>query len=191
MEEIEELKLRIREMEQRPSEESVRERMKSYNDEVKRKEEEIYQLKQALIERDNERVDSASRLMAQEQYRVKVDSMQKEIEDRNHEIESLQAELAEMHKRNEDLVFKSRSEGLSMLEIEHLKSDNMKLVNLLKKTKEYKQFAEYIEDSGGAVHISAHSLSPKAKKSRKDARKDMLGDWVPAEVASCFYLIGL
>jgi predicted TIM-barrel fold metal-dependent hydrolase len=38
-----------------------------------------------------------------------------------------------------------------MVEINQLKEDNKRLMNMLRETKEYKEFAGYVDDCGGNV----------------------------------------
>ena len=43
------------------------------------------------------------------------------------------------------------AESAFKIEMEQLREDNKKLLALLKKTREYQEFANFVEDSGGTV----------------------------------------
>ena len=49
-------------------------------------------------------------------------------------------------------------DGLLKVEVEQLKEDNSRLHKMIRATKEYQEFADFVEDSGGQVKgIKAHS----------------------------------
>ena len=51
-----------------------------------------------------------------------------------------------------DNIYLNRGvESTYKIEIEQLKEDNKRLLKLLKQTKEYKQFSNFVDDSGGSV----------------------------------------
>lgn len=62
-----------------------------------------------------------------------------------------------------------RSEGTLLLELEHLKADNERLVNLLKKTPEFRDFSM---SAGG---------KPSNFQIRKENASKEMDDWVPSE----------
>lgn len=60
-----------------------------------------------------------------------------------------------------------------MVEIQQLKEDNKRLMALLRETKEYKEFAGYVEDSGGNVRAAS-------KENLQSNRDDSEGaNWIP------------
>lgn len=64
------------------------------------------------------------------------------------------------------------------MELEQLRKDNSKLQDMLKSTKEYADFGNFVADSGGqAIRLPA---APKEKKSTEDEKKD----WVPQDAFS-------
>ncbi len=187
MGEIEELKRQLYDLAQRPSEENVRAKVSAYTSEIAQRDDEINHLKQLLAEKED---FNASRVMMEEQYRTKTETLQRALEERERETEQMRKQLEEAQKRAEELSLRGKSEGVALLENEHLREDNVKLVALLKRTKEYKNFAEYIEDSGGVVGVTAsRSLSqPPQKRSITTASSGLsrkegpsVTEWVPSE----------
>lgn len=170
-EEIDDLKKQVNDTTRKTSEDTMHEQMLKYQNDILLKNDEINKLKKKVIEKHDESVSTS---ITQEQNKVKYDAFQNEISNKNREIERLNKELQEMKEKIDEFTLKSKSEGIVLLEIEHLKEDNMRLVNLLKGTKEYKQFAEFIEDSGGAIRLS--------ESANKQAEKCDPSEWVPKEV---------
>ena len=75
-----------------------------------------------------------------------------------------------------------------MLEVEHLKADNERLLRMLQKTKDYKGFANMCLDSAGlGTHMDMDFPAPGAKKG-KENNKNKLTDakaeedsWIPEQ----------
>jgi len=70
------------------------------------------------------------------------------------------------------LKLEKRSEGTALLELEHLKRDNRRLISLLGKTK-LKGLDELNEDSGGDITYMGNS------KLRKDENEQ--DNWIPSD----------
>eukprot|EP01022_Parablepharisma_sp_SALTPOND_P018457 TRINITY_DN3014_c0_g1_i1.p1 TRINITY_DN3014_c0_g1~~TRINITY_DN3014_c0_g1_i1.p1 ORF type:complete len:595 (+),score=92.45 TRINITY_DN3014_c0_g1_i1:2346-4130(+) len=170
LEEIERLK---RELEKYRQNNEATERLRVYQDIISEKEEEIERLRERLDVIHEQEVEK-------EQAQIKLESLGGELSRKDQVMDTLKAELDEANKKVEELKYKLKSEGAIMLEIEHLKADNAKLVSLLKGTKEYKKFAEYIEDSNGAVRIPTRSKTP-GKKRGTEVKRESFEEWVPAE----------
>jgi hypothetical protein len=62
-----------------------------------------------------------------------------------------------------------------MVEVEHLKLDNQRLLALLKSTKEFKDFADIADASNGRIHFAGE---PTAEEQRQLAEPK---NWMPAE----------
>lgn len=88
----------------------------------------------------------------------KIDRLEEEVEDKNREIAFLKRELEDARSTIHDLQQIKKSEGLAMLEIEHLKADVQRLVKMLKTTKEYSEFADFADDNTGSVRFLKGSL---------------------------------
>ena len=61
-----------------------------------------------------------------------------------------------------------------MVELEHYKADNSRLVSLLKSTQEFKSFSEYAEASEGIRYL------PRTNKTVTKGN-DECDDWVPSD----------
>ena len=82
-------------------------------------------------------------------------------EQKSVEVEKLEKELADVKQELAETKMTRKSEGQALLEIEHLRADNDRLIKLLKKTKDYKKFANFAEDNQGSVRYM-----PNSKKKR-------------------------
>ena len=71
------------------------------------------------------------------------------------------------------------------IEISQLKEDNRRLFEMIRNTKEYKEFAGLVEDSGGAVRNlknDQQAQGGQAIKIEESAEED--ADWVPESAFS-------
>ena len=75
---------------------------------------------------------------------MEVEKLIKEKEHFLEKIDSLERQL-------EDFYINRKSESALLLEVEHLKEDNLRLLNLLKTTEDFKDFAYLAEDCSGGV----------------------------------------
>jgi hypothetical protein len=62
-----------------------------------------------------------------------------------------------------------------MVEVEHLKLDNQRLLALLKSTKEFKEFADIADASGGRIHFAGKPTPEEAKQLAEPK------NWMPTE----------
>lgn len=90
----------------------------------------------------------------------KVEEMTNELEEKTRELENLQRRLKHTEKSIDNLYLNSKTESEFVLELEQLRNDNKRLIELLNKTQEFKNIGKYFEDSKGAHFIK----SKKAKK---------------------------
>ena len=100
-----------------------------------------------------------------------------ELTTKNQLINSLNNDIENSNRIIEDLRTKIISEATFILENKHLREDNTRLVTLLKGTKNYKDFAEYIEDSNGTIKLGKRHKSCN----RKNEQKENVEDWVPID----------
>ena len=71
----------------------------------------------------------------------------------------LQDRINELELKLDDFYLSRKSESALLLEINHLKDDNIRLLNMLKTTDEFKDFAYLAEDcTGGIRYIKSDSL---------------------------------
>ena len=121
--------------------------------------------------------------------------------------------ISELEKQIDQLYIQKQSEGSLLLEIEHLKDDNMRLLQMLKSTAEFKDFAFLSETVPGGIRFHNEPQPPLVKgtpatsqnvpsqsvgsktsgnqkkindKSNNNNNKDMNSDnWIPSEALIC------
>ena len=71
--------------------------------------------------------------------------------------------ISELEKQIDQLYIQKQSEGSLLLEIEHLKDDNMRLLQMLKSTAEFKDFAYLSETVPGGIRFTSETQSPLVK----------------------------
>lgn len=118
-------------------------------------------LKKAIVINDFTQMDNAH-------LRNEIESLNKQKADADDKIRELEAKLDEMY-----LTRKSET-GLQ-LEINHLKNDNIRLLNMLKTTEEFKDFAYLAEDcSGGVRYVKTNSMYSDGISSKCNCSKGAL-----------------
>jgi len=106
-----------------------------------------------------ERVDKLSTVsVSHSQASSQINRLEDQIESQKDEIASLKRELQESRNTIVDLRQVKKSEGLAMIEIEHLRSDVQRLVKMLKTTKEYSDFADFADDNTGSIRFLKDTL---------------------------------
>lgn len=83
------------------------------------------------------------------------------------EMESLKEQIDILRRENAQMRLDRESEGTVLLELEHLKNDNSRLMKMLKETG-HKQFGEYAEDSGGSMHFVQRGEQPIRLKDKRE-----------------------
>ena len=87
-----------------------------------------------------------------------------------------------------------KSEGTALLQNEHYKLDNERLIKLLAATEQYSNFAELATDSGSNVRCMDNKRTPAVKKGSAKASKrgakllnskpgDEFEEWIPEEAS--------
>lgn len=108
--------------------------------------------------------------------------------------------IAELEKQIDSLYIQKQSEGSLLLEIEHLKDDNLRLLQMLKSTSEFKDFAYLSETIPGGVRFMKPTVIKKAgitvqggktvpgksTSSIPNSQKDILENqnWIPSDCYS-------
>jgi hypothetical protein len=59
---------------------------------------------------------------------------------KDKEIDEMRRELEDTRKKLDEVVMQRKSEGTALLEIDHYKADNERLIAMLSKTEEFKNF---------------------------------------------------
>jgi hypothetical protein len=80
-----------------------------------------------------------------------------EINDLKDKNDELRNKLKDKQIEIEDYFLNRKSEAAMQLEIDHLKNDNIRLLELLKTTPEYQDFAYLLEDSTGVRYVKSNN----------------------------------
>jgi hypothetical protein len=162
-------------------------KVNSYQREIDVREEEIGRLKNQLMNKDDAiKVIS----VAQERFKQQTMELEEEVQRKAIMIRTMGTSIKDGEKAVDSLSLNRRAEGTALLEVEHLKADNARLVRLLKSTKEFKNFGEFIEDSGNGAHAMTETKGgfqrecTKKKSQGKTLKTKSTGeleDWIPAE----------
>lgn len=97
---------------------------------------------------------------------------------RIEEREGLESEMRHAQEMYEELYLQKGADGAMKVEIEQLKRDNERFLRMLKQTREYSEFADFIEDSGGQVKAVNVTSNPKVLRDILDVETD---NWLPNE----------
>lgn len=125
-----------------------------------------------------------------------IEQMRDELDMKDRLISDLRKELEDTRRKLDEVVMTRKSEGTALLEIEHYKADNERLIQMLAQTKEFSDFGKLALDTPesnirymnpsdydyetrklGLCHSRAR---PKEKYTLKDFTLEE-EDWVPEE----------
>lgn len=87
-----------------------------------------------------------------------------EVEKKDKQILELQKELEEQRRKFDSVVMTRKSEGTALLEIEHYKADNERLVQMLAQTKEFAAFGKLALDTS---ENTIRYMNPGASDSKR------------------------
>jgi hypothetical protein len=99
------------------------------------------------------------------------------ISGKDAEIAILKHELSEANRTMDKHHVEKRAEGTIMLELEHYKADNARMIKLLNTTKEYTEFGDFAQDNKGSVRY----LAGDKKYGKAEVQGDEEDSWVPQE----------
>jgi hypothetical protein len=152
----------------------------SFENELSRRDNEIKELKEQVKTRDKA-LESTSTSHFIEQTRVR--DLQSQLASLETELKLLREKARQGERDIDKLYLDKKSEGTVMLEVEHYRADNARLIQLLKQTDEFKDFAEYAEDSKGMRYLPlGNAPPPKIKKPCTTCKAaNEVEEWVPAE----------
>ena len=121
------------------------------------------------------------------------DSFQTEVEKYKLINKSQKERIDELEKEINDLYINKKSEGNLIMENQHLKDDNLRLLEMLKTTNEYKDFA-YLNETipGGIRFVHDPPLSKKhkhecEKRETENLLKKNNENWIPNEAFNIIY----
>ena len=143
----------------------------SFHHQLKTKDEEIAELKNILRQKDEIIASLKVHTQLEDQkFRAACQSASKNLK----KYELADGQLEQTKKKLDNSHLTKRNEGTLLVEIEHYKADNARLVTLLKSTDEFSNFADFAEASEGVRYL------PRTGASKIDAEKET-DDWVPSQ----------
>ena len=105
-------------------------------------------------------------------HRRKIANLETMIAERDETIADLRNKLQGYSNTVDSLHCARRTEGAGMVEVEHLKLDNQRLLTLLKSTKEFKDFSGIADASSGRIHYADDYENENLKNPK---------NWMPTE----------
>lgn len=119
-----------------------------YQNEVDNKEEELASLRARLHNKAEElkvaEIGALTNHNRANNFGIEMVEREEEVIQLKNEIQNLKQQLVEVQATR-------KSEGTALLEVEHIRADNDRLVKLLRKTEEYKSFGNFTENNSGSV----------------------------------------
>ena len=86
-----------------------------------------------------------------EGYKEKCQRLEEECAKKIEENDQMALELKSYQEKYEQLYLSKGSDNRLIMEIDQLQQDNQRLLNMLKQTREYQTFTDFVDDSGGLV----------------------------------------
>jgi hypothetical protein len=101
----------------------------------------------------------------------------------------LEAQVFRLQQENKEATLGRRSEGSALLQLEHLKADNERLIEMLGQTDKFADFGQFAKDSGSMMTYLADPEAPrtkchypKVKNQVRDIRsEEEVEGWIPEE----------
>jgi chromosome segregation ATPase len=143
--------------------------------ELRRKEEELGELRYILKNKDKA-LDALSLNYQNTQQRMM--DLEVELESKCEILEALQGKVRSTEQAIQELADQRRSESSLFTEIDQLKADNSRLLELLSSAKEFRELSGLIEDSEGARYL------PICQKGKACPLFEECKNWVPSKAYS-------
>ena len=116
--------------------------------------------------------------------------IEEELELKSGENNRLRTQVADLEKAVQDLYGSRKGEGSIHVELNNMKADNEKLINLLKETSEYQDLenteimkkAKYLSQQSIGNVCKTFGIQPNKAAARRAAKKDGdANEWIPTE----------
>ena len=170
----------------------ARNKFEAINKELEDKQKELENLTQKIKAKD-EKIKNFT--VDKEVSQRDTNTIREELNNEKKLNQKQQNQINELEKKIDQLYLQRQSEGTLMLEIQHLKDDNMRLLEMLKTTEEFKDFAYLSETIPGGVrfirntgpkktNVSAATNTKLKNKGFVTKSQEILKDnqnWVPSE----------
>lgn len=142
--------------------------------ELRRKEEELAELRYILKNKDKA-LDALSQNYQNTQQRMM--DLELELESKCLKLDELQGKIRHTETAIEELAAERRSESHLAREIDQLKADNSRLLELLSSAREFKELSGMIEDSDGARYLAV------CQRGKACPLFEECKNWVPNKVS--------
>ncbi|OMJ85352.1 hypothetical protein SteCoe_13325 [Stentor coeruleus] len=143
----------------------------SFDLQLKMKEDQILDLKNLLKKRDSMIESMKKHTVSEEQ---KLNIITSSAKENKQKAENLKSKLEKTHKSLDSSNYAKRNEETLMVELEHYKADNARLVALLKSTDEFSAFSDFAEASEGIRYMQ------RGNKVKVQVEEEC-DDWIPQE----------
>ncbi|CAI2362783.1 unnamed protein product [Moneuplotes crassus] len=165
-----------------------------YQNEINNKEEELASMRARLHNKAEELKIAEIGAVTNH---IRANDFGAEIVEREEIIQQLKSEVQDLKQQLHETQAQRKSEGTALLEVEHIKADNERLIKLLKKTKEFKEFGKYTETISGSVRYLPSAQTEKCivKKCPSNATGENIDPniekdhWIPQEAFEIAYKI--
>ena len=139
--------------------------LKIFNKELNEKTRNELEKKNNELEEKEKKIDNLNKKLKAKEETIKYFTINNEESQRNKNLikEELENEkkinmkhlekINELEKKIDQLFLQKQSEGTLLLEIEHLKDDNIRLLQMLKTTEEFKNFS-YLNDTFSGIKLN-------------------------------------
>ena len=138
--------------------EKAKDQIENINKELEDKQKQLENLTQKLKAKD-ETIKYFT--LNNESSQRNTNTIKEELENEKKINQKLQDKILELEKKIDQMFLQRESEGTLILEIQHLKDDNMRLLQMLKTTKEFKNFAYLNETIPGGVKLIKNNEEQK------------------------------
>lgn len=170
----------------------LQDRIDILNQQMKQKDKDMNELKQQVKTKNETLNFFNAKNEAQEKYK---DDFKDELEKQKEKNKKQSEKIRELEKQIDTLYIQKQSEGALLLEINHLKDDNMRLLQMLKTTDQFKDFAYIGPTVAGGVRFVRTDERPKSSGiskagNKKNAQSNKVnkmmseGAWVPSDAQS-------
>jgi hypothetical protein len=161
----------------------------SFQNEIDQREHEMRKMHETILSKE-ERIKLLYEAMEAE--KEKNAEMEEEIKYKDELVSSLKHKNHQHEAKIDELMMSQKSDSTHIIELEQLRQDKEKLISLLRATKEYKEFIDFNDDSGGNVRYLKDEEPPK-KKRGTGAKQNVVSpdnkrnleiekdEWVPEE----------
>lgn len=120
----------------------------NYRNELDFKSKELGELRKDIQERT---AKMSSAVVSNDKNMEKVFLLERQLQEKQEQINELNKSLEKLKKESNELTFSKKCESVSLIEVEHLRNDVRRLLQMLRSTQEFKDFSEYADDSSRSI----------------------------------------